>query len=494
MKIPNLPYFRALKLTDKDGNPVTGAENLGNYINDSLSAIQQQTTNIEQQSNVNAQQQQGPPPAIDGLTVTGQNGHFNIAIKDNNAGVSRGIQYRIEYADNAQFANAKAVNIGDVRNHNIFLGNGSYYFRAHSSYPSGQPSPLVYFGGAGKPQPVFGGGIVGGPLFLSSQGVGTGAPGHAGQGPGPVLQRTPTCGYDWAAQQPPTTGLVPITGTPGSTSASAIAGGGGGGGVGFQVVIADIAANMHTYPASKYTEGAIYYQTDTGVSYITGPPLASGTWIYHCGTFQSNNFGLPPSDVPTLGANDFGYRYSNAYWGRTWIWYGYGWNYEDCGCPPGTQICTSGAPPAGGQWVACDGGTHFAVGGSLGAISVTASNFLADIHGNNPMIMGGTAGPQLNPSAPTWDPAAKTNTELAHTHPIPAQYTTGGPSSTVAVQSGTGTTVPAATANYSIPPGNTGAGTPHSHVLNNANAKLNTPGEINGGLPLRTPANWYMRI
>lgn len=151
----------------------------------------QQHENLAQQVNGNSTGQPLPPPSIDGVTVTGQNGQFHIQIQHRSP-IYRGIQYYAEFADNSGFSNPHTIHMGDSRENTQFLGNGTYYWRAYSAYASSPPSAPAYHGGAARPQPVSGGGSVGGPALLPPQGSGTGIAGEGLSGPGPVAFRSST--------------------------------------------------------------------------------------------------------------------------------------------------------------------------------------------------------------------------------------------------------------------------------------------------------------
>lgn len=158
---------------------------------EALSDLIQQHQAVAQQVNGNPTGNPHPPAPIDGVTVTGQNGHFHIQIQ-HRADIYRGIQYYAEFADNPGFSNPHTIHMGDSREHTQFLGNGTYYWRAFASYASSPPSAPAYHGGAGAPQPVSGGGVVGGPALLDPQGSGTGNAGEGLSGPGPVAFRSST--------------------------------------------------------------------------------------------------------------------------------------------------------------------------------------------------------------------------------------------------------------------------------------------------------------
>ena len=180
MKIPHLEYLRGLSSQE--------FPDLGSKLFEALHAIQQQATTVEQQTNANATGPPPVPPPIAGLTVQAQNGHFQIVIKDP-APIYRGVKYFVEHADNPHFTNSHVIDLGTSRNHNVFLGNSTRYWRAYSAY-AGAPSDPVYHGSSVAPAPVSGGGSVGAPAFAAPEGSGTGAAGQALQGPGTIPFRS----------------------------------------------------------------------------------------------------------------------------------------------------------------------------------------------------------------------------------------------------------------------------------------------------------------
>ena len=168
----------------------------GQYLYEALAAVQQQSANIEQQANGNASGQPAAPPPLDSLSVTGKDGHFSIALQ-HNAAFSRGVRYYVEHDTSPAFTNPQVINLGDSRNHNVFLGNGPRYWRAYAAYNASAPSRPTYFGSAVQPAPVEGGGSIGPPAVQRSQGSGTGAAGQGLSGPGPVPMRSPLTGIGW---------------------------------------------------------------------------------------------------------------------------------------------------------------------------------------------------------------------------------------------------------------------------------------------------------
>jgi hypothetical protein len=147
--------------------------------------------NLAQQVNGNSTGQPQAPPPPAGVTVQAANGHFQVAIQDR-GDIYRGIHYHVEHADNPHFTNSHTEHLGPTRNANLFLGNSTRYFRVYSSYASSPPSAAVYHGGPLTPAAVAGGGTVGPPPFLPSEGSGTGAAGQGLSGPGPVPFRSAT--------------------------------------------------------------------------------------------------------------------------------------------------------------------------------------------------------------------------------------------------------------------------------------------------------------
>lgn len=183
--IRNLPWLRSLvfpSIPVQDGKielPQIGAK-----LYEIITDLDKQHTNVQEQVNGSGNSQPLAPPGIGGVKVTAANGHFRISITDNSP-IYRGIQYHVEHADNPQFTNAEPIDLGASREHRIFLGNATTYWRAASSYYSSPTGPWVYFGNHAQPTGVQGGGETGaGPAYGNSQGSGTGPAGAGLQGPG----------------------------------------------------------------------------------------------------------------------------------------------------------------------------------------------------------------------------------------------------------------------------------------------------------------------
>jgi hypothetical protein len=182
MAIRNINFFRQLP----EG---ISMQEFGTRLYEALSDVQQHQNNIAGQTNSNITGPPAPPPQIDKLQVTGQNGIFHLQIH-HAENFYRGVNYHVEYADNPQFQNPRSIDLGASREETRFLGNGSYYWRAAAAYSSSPANNWVYHGGT-VPQPVDGGGGIGGPAYLPPQGSGTGSPGEGLSGPGPVAFRSP---------------------------------------------------------------------------------------------------------------------------------------------------------------------------------------------------------------------------------------------------------------------------------------------------------------
>ncbi len=242
--IRNLNYIRSL--------PV-----FGDRLYEAISDLDHQHQTVAQQTNSNPTGQPLPPPAIDSLTVTGQNGHFHAQIH-HSADFYRGVEYHIEYADNQAFQNPRPVALGPSREWHDFLGNGTYFFRAFAAYPSSPAGPAAYHGGATRPQPVSGGGLIGGPAFLAPQGSGTGAPGEGLSGPGPIPFRSSTGAYPIRGELSMSGGSSggsllpsPSTGLPEGTLSGGSSGGGSSANlIVFQTVTLAAGANTINAPLS----------------------------------------------------------------------------------------------------------------------------------------------------------------------------------------------------------------------------------------------------
>jgi len=128
------------------------------------------------------------PPQIQNIAVAAANGIFSVSLTDNSQN-HLGINYFIEYADNANFNNLRTRFLGPSRNVDGWnLGNQTVFFRAFSQYQNSVPSPRVTLGGS-TPTGVAGGGSAP-PTQPAAQGSGSGSGGGYGDGHPRVLPGT----------------------------------------------------------------------------------------------------------------------------------------------------------------------------------------------------------------------------------------------------------------------------------------------------------------
>lgn len=259
MEIPHVDYFRNLEIDPERG---VADPQFGRRLAEALKAIQRQARNYELQANLNPTGQPSAPPNIQSVTATGANGFLHVAIEDQSAELSRGVNYYVEHSAFPDFRDAQVRNIGDARAIDLPIGNATRYVRAYSAYPGSPPSAHVYHGSPVAPLAVQGGGAQGPPAWLPSQGSGTGAPGQVGVGPGPLPRRTAATGVQWTGRAvggpsgPLSTGLPVSPG--GATPGSGGGGGGGGGTSGFPIIVCTQA----TFPTLTGLGPTFIYVTD----------------------------------------------------------------------------------------------------------------------------------------------------------------------------------------------------------------------------------------
>ncbi|MDE2099617.1 MAG: hypothetical protein KGL39_20360 [Patescibacteria group bacterium] len=337
---------------------------------EALSDLDQQGGVLEQQVNGNRTGQPLPPPAIDGVTVTGQNGHFHVQIQ-HSAQIYRGIQYYAEFADNPGFTSPHTIHMGDSREHTQFLGNGTYYWRAYAAYSSSGPGAPAYHGGAANPQPVSGGGSIGGPKLLAPQGSGTGSAGEGLSGPGPIPFRSSTGvppvrgqavgGGAAAGGGSPGGSLAPspATGLPAGMS-STIAGGGGGGGTSATAVIFDVYANWTTAkydPTQQPVNTQIVITDRNFIVYVVQKVSGTNKWVYEAGTYsvvQSAIAGLKGFNGAALGTTDSGLLINVTDYAHVLKWGGAAWGWGPGELGSG-YLQDFAAAPTGNGWHLCDG-------------------------------------------------------------------------------------------------------------------------------------------
>lgn len=183
IKIRNLDYIRAAK----EWNPDLAAR-----IYEAVQDLNRAVSNHLQQTNGNPTGEPKPPSAPLGIQVSARDGYMHVAINDQEE-LYRGVQYWVAHADNPNFTNAIHTQASgtELRNHTEFIGNQTRYVQVYKSYPWSGPTQPVIHGGA-TPIAVNGGGSIAGPLFLPSQGTGTGMQNQHPSGPGPVAFRSST--------------------------------------------------------------------------------------------------------------------------------------------------------------------------------------------------------------------------------------------------------------------------------------------------------------
>ncbi len=163
---------------------------LAGRVYEALQSIAIAHNNVESQTNGNATGEPQPPPSPMGVRVTARDGYMHVAINDQGP-LYRGVRYWVAHADNPNFTNAIHTQASgtELRNHTEFIGNQTRYVQVYKSYPWSGPTAPVIHGGA-QPIAVQGGGNSPGPLWLPSEGTGTGTAGQHPSGPGPVAFRS----------------------------------------------------------------------------------------------------------------------------------------------------------------------------------------------------------------------------------------------------------------------------------------------------------------
>ena len=156
------------------------------YLYEALTRIVQAVNQLGKSTGADPAGSIAPPPNIGSVTVTAQDGVFEIAIVDDSA-KTRPINYFAEYDTTPNFDAPKVVPLGPTRNARIFLGNPTLYWRAYSQYVGSNPSKPVTFGT--PPTGIAGGGALAGPLPQASQGSGTASGQQGGSGFGIISDR-----------------------------------------------------------------------------------------------------------------------------------------------------------------------------------------------------------------------------------------------------------------------------------------------------------------
>lgn len=183
LKIRNLAAIRSAKEWSPD---------LAAKVYEAMDDFNRAITNHLEQTNGNPNGEPQPPQPQMGLQVSARDGYMHVAIDDQGP-LYRGVKYWVAHADNPNFVNAIHTQASgtELRNHTEFIGNQTRYVQVYKSYPWSGPTQPVIHGGA-IPIAVQGGGSLAGPLWLPSQGTGTGLAGQHPSGPGPVQFRSST--------------------------------------------------------------------------------------------------------------------------------------------------------------------------------------------------------------------------------------------------------------------------------------------------------------
>jgi hypothetical protein len=215
-------------------------------------------------------------------------------------------------------------------------------------------------------------------------------------------------------------------------------------------------------PPSRQAPGTLLRETDRTVTYRVHEDSVTGarSWVYDSGTMQGT---LSPDLKPTgLGTDDTGFLFWSTDYEHLYRWTGAAWDYA-----PGDQgsgfIQLDTAAPTTGVWALADGSgtTRSTATGTLSAFTTP------DLTGQ--FIKGGTyTGSTVSAAIPGI--TGSTGDESAHTHTIDHDHpseSSGGPSGTTVVQSGTGTTVASSshghTTDLAALTGASGAGSAHHH-------------------------------
>lgn len=152
---------------------------------EALESIAEQVGHVADQTTATLHTTTQAPPPPEALNVTASGGVFDFAIT-HTAPVQRGINYFVEYSQSPSFAQASTIDLGQSRNHRVFLGNQTLYFRTRAGYPTSPPSEPTYFiagsGSPAQPTAVVGGGAIAGPTPQPSQGAGTSQGANGGDG------------------------------------------------------------------------------------------------------------------------------------------------------------------------------------------------------------------------------------------------------------------------------------------------------------------------
>lgn len=217
----------------------------------------------------------------------------------------------------------------------------------------------------------------------------------------------------------------------------------------------------------------------------------ASAWLHFAG-YDSLGMSSIAGLLGTFTTADINYRIWCTDYEHLYEWHGTTLDFADGDVGSGFVIMSLGSAPTAGVWALCDGST---VG--IAQANGTASNVALPDLTDYSFIVGGTYSVNhVDAARAAWEAAAKTADESAHTHAVdPASTTSGTPSATQVVQSGTGVTVAGGTHTHDTDIASTtsGAGAAHSHALTDALSQLKTFSLANGGLPQHRIMSFYVR-
>jgi len=111
------------------------------------------------------------------------------------------------------------------------------------------------------------------------------------------------------------------------------------------------ANRLVNYPATNYTTGTLFYETDRTVVYI----IAGGIWTYWSGAMNGPLGNLPVD----LGAADAGFRFQATDYKHLYDWSGSAWAFDANDAGSGFLVVAGpGFFIADGLYGLCDGSTY----------------------------------------------------------------------------------------------------------------------------------------
>ena len=113
-----------------------------------------------------------------------------------------------------------------------------------------------------------------------------------------------------------------------------------------QVYAGTHAQRLANYPASNYSDGSLFYETDRQVFYVD----VHSVWTYASGIMQNVQDKLPAD----LAAPDTGFLFGVTDYAHLLTWTGLGWNWGPGEAGSG-MIQPFFSLPSGSGWHICDG-------------------------------------------------------------------------------------------------------------------------------------------